>query len=53
MMGGDCGCNVRRNFKPKTMKGGACPKKSKSRKSKSRKSKSRKSKSHMPTPTHI
>ena len=27
MMGGDCGCSGRRNFKPKTMKGGSSHKK--------------------------
>ena len=54
MMGGSCGCNGRRNFKPKTMKGGnpvkknlklmssqkdgSCVKKSKSKSHKSHKS---------------
>ena len=51
MMGGSCGCSGKRQFKPKTMKGGACPKKSlkthqkggmQPKKSKSQKNKSRK-----------
>jgi hypothetical protein len=56
MMGGACGCSGRRNFKPKTMKGGSSHKKefkpktmkggSCYKKTKSRKSKSRKSQKH-------